>query len=75
VDLARARLGGGTIAGVVWLDGTRVLAVRDSAASSNTQLMTVDLRRRTSTAVTRDLATYRDVSLTADRLTAVSTRT
>jgi eukaryotic-like serine/threonine-protein kinase len=65
----------GTMAGVVWLDGTRLLAVRDTSTSSNTQLMTVDLRRRTSTAVTRDLATYRGVSLTADRLTAVSTRT
>ena len=52
-----------------------MLAVRDTPTSSNTQLMTVDLQTRTATAVTRDLATYRGVSLTADRLTAVSTRT
>jgi eukaryotic-like serine/threonine-protein kinase len=61
--------------GLVWLDATHVLAVRDTPTTSNKQLMTVDLQTRTSTAVTRDLATYRGVSLTADRLSAVSTRT
>jgi len=61
--------------GLAWLDGTHVLAMRDTATTTNTQPMIVDLRSRTSTALTRDLAAYSGVSLTADRLTAVSTRT
>jgi dipeptidyl aminopeptidase/acylaminoacyl peptidase len=65
----------GTVAGVAWLDATHVLAARDTPTTANPQLMIVDLRSRASTALTRDLATYSGVSLTADRLALVSTRT
>jgi serine/threonine protein kinase len=65
----------GTVAAVAWLDATHVLAARDTPTTANPQLMIVDLRSRASTALTRDLATYSGVSLTADRLALVSTRT
>jgi Tol biopolymer transport system component len=61
--------------GLAWLDGNHLLAMRDTATTTNKQPMIVDLRSRRSTALTKDLATYSGVSLTADRLTAVSTRT
>ena len=63
------------LTGLAWLDDAHLLAMRDTATTTNTQPMIVDLRRRTAAALTRDLATYEGVSLTADRLTAVSTRT
>ena len=63
------------LAGLAWLDSTHLLTMRDTATTANPQPMIVDLRDRRSTPLTRDLATYSGVSLTADRLTAVSTRT
>jgi len=63
------------LAGLAWLDSTHLLTMRDTATTDNTQPMIMDLRNRRSTPLTRDPASYRGVSLTADRLTAVSTRT